>query len=88
MSKTDDPIPRVVASLKKVLPARFHDVSILRETRFQEDLSMDSLNFLEFLVALEEEFRVDLTADVLRVQSLRSVDDVVKLLDQLGAEAR
>ena len=44
---------------------------------------MDSLSFLEFLVALEEALAIPVTAEMLRIQNLMSVADVVALVDSL-----
>ena len=80
---------QVVSVLCSVLPTRYHDFKFQNGTRFHEDLGMDSMSFLEFLVGLEETLAIPLTAELLRVQALRSLGDVLSLIDGLSqTEAR
>lgn len=80
---------QVVSVLCSVLPTRYRDFAFEDGTRFHEDLGMDSMSFLEFLVALEETLAIPLTAEMLRVQALRSLGDVLALIDGLRqTEAR
>jgi acyl carrier protein len=74
---------KILAALTSVLPTRYRDYPFQDSTRFREDLGMDSLSFLEFLVALEEALAIPVTAEMLRIQNLMSVRDVITLVDSL-----
>ena len=46
---------------------------------------MDSLNFLEFLLALEDEFGLRLTDDALRLKAVHTVSDALELVGRAEA---
>jgi acyl carrier protein len=53
------------------------------ETTISEDLGADSLDAVELIMSLEEEF--DLTIEADDAESLKTVGDVVALIDSLKA---
>lgn len=55
------------------------------ESRFKEDLGADSLDLFELVMALEDEYSVEIPAEDLN--TLATVEDVVKYLENKGAEA-
>ena len=59
--------------------------SITLETRFKEDLEADSLDLFELIMALEEEFGVEIPTEEL--ETLATVGDVVDYLKNKGVEA-
>lgn len=50
------------------------------ESNLAEDLKIDSLDAVELVMTLEEEFDIKLPDDVLK--QLKTVEDVVKCVDQ------
>ena len=61
------------------------DVSTMTaETSFKEDLGADSLDLFELVMALEDEYSVEIPADDL--QKLATVGDVMKYLKSKGVE--
>lgn len=58
--------------------------TITAESRFKEDLGADSLDLFELVMALEDEYSVEIPAEDL--QSMASVGDVMKYLADKGAE--
>ena len=59
--------------------------SITPETSFSEDLKADSLDLFELVMALEDEYSVEIPAEDL--QNLATVGDVMNYLKEKGVEA-
>lgn len=53
---------------------------ITMETRLAEDLGADSLDAVELIMAIEDEFGVEVDDE--SAQSIRSVGDIVRLLEK------
>lgn len=53
-------------------------------TSFKDDLGADSLDLFELVMALEEEYNVEIPSDDLG--SILTVEDVIKYLKDLGVE--
>lgn len=54
-------------------------------TSFKDDLGADSLDLFELVMALEEEYNIEIPADDL--SELNTVEDVIEFLKTLGVEA-
>jgi acyl carrier protein len=73
-----DVLQRVLAVARAEVPDRLRGVEVDSSTLLREELGLDSGLFITLVVALEEEFRVDLeSADVSEVTT---VGDVVGLI--------
>ena len=59
--------------------------SITAESRFKEDLEADSLDLFELVMALEDEYNVEIPAEELT--DLNTVGDVIEYLKNKGEEA-
>ena len=59
--------------------------TITEETSFKDDLGADSLDLFELVMALEDEYSVEIPADDL--QKLLTVGDVMNYLKEKGVEA-
>lgn len=59
--------------------------TIQLETKFKEDLGADSLDLFELVMALEEEFSVEIPSEDL--ESIATVKDVIDYLKNKGVEA-
>ena len=57
---------------------------ITLETSFKDDLGADSLDLFELVMALEEEYDIELPADEL--SSIVTVEDVINYLRDKGVE--
>jgi len=57
---------------------------ITRETRFKEDLGADSLDLFELIMALEDEYGIEIEQDSL--ESLTTVGAVIDYLVEAGIE--
>lgn len=55
------------------------EAKITLESRLAEDLGADSLDAVELIMALEDEFGVEVSDEV--AQSIRTVGDIVKILE-------
>lgn len=55
------------------------------ESRFKEDLGADSLDLFELVMALEDEYSVEIPAEDLT--AMATVEDVIKYLQGKGVEA-
>ena len=58
--------------------------SITEESKFKEDLNADSLDLLELVMALEDEYSVEIPAEEL--EKLTTVGDVMNYLKEKGVE--
>lgn len=54
------------------------------ESNFKDDLNADSLDLFEMIMAMEEEFEVEIPSDDL--EQLKSVQDVMDYLKKKGVE--
>ena len=61
------------------------DVEITAETRFKEDLEADSLDLFELVMALEEEYDVEI--DSADLEQITTVGAVMDYLKDKGVEA-
>ena len=52
------------------------------DTNFVEDLNADSLDQVELIMAVEDEFGIEVPDEV--VQEIRTVGDIVKVLEDNG----
>ena len=59
--------------------------SITEASSFKDDLGADSLDLFELVMALEDEYSVEITAEDL--QNLLTVGDVMNYLKEKGVEA-
>lgn len=56
---------------------------VVREAEFVQDLNADSLDMVELVMSLEEEFGVEISDD--EVENLRTVGDAVDYIDEHAA---
>ena len=73
--------------LKEVIEEKLNaeGVDITENTSFKEDLNADSLDLFELVMALEEEFEIEIPSEDL--ESLATVGDVMEYLADKGVEA-
>lgn len=71
---------KVVEIVKEQL--NVEDVEITRETSFKDDLDADSLDLFELVMALEEEFGVEIPAEEL--EQITTVGAVIDYLEEKG----
>lgn len=72
-----------MAALRTILPKKSREQAVDLSTTFVA-LDLDSLKFLEFLLALEEEFGMQLSEDVLKLQAVETIGDAVALVISAG----
>ena len=58
--------------------------SITEETSFKDDLGADSLDLFQLVMAMEDEFKVEIPSEDL--EKLNTVGDVMKYLKDKGVE--
>ena len=61
------------------------NVEITEETSFKDDLDADSLDLFELVMALEDEYNIEIPAEELT--DLETVGDVIEYLKGRGIEA-
>ena len=61
------------------------DGKITATSSFKEDLEVDSLDLMELVMALEDEFNVEIPSEEL--QNIKTVQDVADYLTSKGVEA-
>lgn len=72
--------------LKEVIEEKLNaeGAVITEETSFKDDLEADSLDLFELVMALEDEFDVEIPSEDL--EKLATVGDVMKYLESKGVE--
>ena len=53
-------------------------LEITLETTLQDDLAVDSIAFMEFIINLEDEFKLDIPDE--DVENMQSIDEIVNYL--------
>jgi acyl carrier protein len=61
------------------------NVEITEETRFKEDLEVDSLDLFELAMAFEEEYGIEIPSEEL--ENITTVGAVIKYMQDKGVEA-
>jgi acyl carrier protein len=64
----------------KVIKNRFPDTPINREMNLREDLGMESLDLMEFVMDLEDEFNVNIPDD--RYSTVKTIDDIIIMMEK------
>ena len=54
------------------------------DTAFKDDWALDSLDLYDLIMALEDEFNIELPAE--RQEEIVTVDDLIRVLKELGVE--
>ena len=77
----------MLAKVKEVIEEKLNaeGVEITEETSFKDDLNADSLDLFELVMALEEEFDIEIPSEDL--ENLVTVGDVLNYLKDKGVEA-
>ena len=77
----------MLEKMKEMLAEQLNcEASIITpETSFKDDLGADSLDLFELVMALEDEYSVEIPAEDL--QNLATVGDVMNYLKEKGVEA-
>ena len=75
----------VLAKIRQLLSKKFHvtEDKIQPQTRLREDLNVDSLDAMDLVIALEEEFKLDKIEDR-DIANLKSVQDILNYLTSKG----
>lgn len=73
---------RVVEIVKEQL--NLEDVEITMETSFKEDLEVDSLDLFELVMALEEEYDIEIPSEDL--EQITTVGAIVEYLKNKGVQ--
>lgn len=72
----------IAAALSQVLNRQ---VEIQGSTKIVEDLGMDSLAVMNFIMAIEDRYDISIPLD--RVAQVETVDDLTRAIQQLGGKA-
>ena len=48
-----------------------------------EPFGMDSLNSINLVIALEDQFEIEIPEDLLGIQFVRNIDDICRLVEQV-----
>ena len=76
----------MLEKLKQLLSERFgyDESTITEDTDFKDDLGADSLDLFEMVMALEEEYSVEIPAEDL--SDINTVGDIINYLREKGVE--
>lgn len=77
----------MLEKMRQILSEQFkcEEDTITEETNFKDDLGADSLDLFELVMALEEEYSIEIPADDLT--NLTTVGSVIDYLKDKGVEA-
>lgn len=77
----------MLEKVKEVIEEKLNaeGVEITEETSFKDDLNADSLDLFELVMALEDEFGIEIPSEDL--EQLSTVGDVLNYLKDKGVEA-
>ena len=75
-------LERIIEIVKEQL--NVSDVAISADTSFEKDLEVDSLDLFELVMALEEEYDVEIPSEDL--ERLTTVGEVIAYLTEKGVE--
>lgn len=78
MSNTEEKVQQIIADVLGLDPKE-----VEAKSSFQEDLGADSLDVVEVVIALEEEFGIDIPDE--RAEKISTVQDVVDSIDEIVA---
>ena len=72
----------VFEKVKAILSEQFDkdESDITFETTLDEDLEADSLDFVDLISSIEEEFDFEINVDDSVIDSIKTVDDIVKFI--------
>lgn len=81
------PAPDMEARLKKIVAEQLgvDESKIVPSARFTEDLNADSLDLVEMIMSLEEEFGVEIPDE--DAEKIVTVQDAITYIDTHSAEA-
>ena len=57
---------------------------ITPETSFKDDLALDSLDLYDLVMALEDEFNIEMPTE--REAEIETIEDLIRILKELGVE--
>lgn len=73
---------KLVEIMMDQLSIQPQDITV--DTAFKDDLALDSLDLYDLIMALEDEFNIELPAE--RQEEILTVDDLIRVLKELGVE--
>ncbi len=73
---------KLVEIMMEHLSIQPQDVTM--DTSFKDDLAVDSLDLYDLVMALEEEFNIEMPQE--RTAEIETVEDLIKILKELGVE--
>ena len=77
----------MLARVKEIIEEQLNleNVEITEETRFKEDLEVDSLDLFELVMAFEEEYGIEIPSEDL--EQITTVGAVIEYMKSKGVEA-
>ena len=89
MSDSSGVIPRVKTTIVVALKLEIEPDQIAHdEILFEAGLGVDSVAMMELIVALENEFEVEFSDELIRIENFESVNSIVTLLVPLLEDSR
>lgn len=72
----------VLEKIKAILSEQFdvEEDSITPDTNLSEDLDADSLDVVDLLMSIEDEFEIEIPDE--EIENIRTVDQIVKYIEQ------
>ena len=57
---------------------------ITPETSFKDDLALDSLDLYDLVMALEDEFNIEMPTE--REAEIENIEDIIRIIKEIGVE--
>lgn len=74
---------KIIQLLKSKLSIKYENFNFSEDTKLRDDLEMDSMDFVEFLIGLESEFNISLTNEYLRIKNIETVGDAIEVINEI-----
>ena len=73
----------VLEKIKRILSEQFdvEEDSITQDTRIEEDLGADSLDVVDLIMSIEDEFEVEIADE--DIENIKNVKDLEKYISQI-----
>ncbi len=80
MSEKSEKQSLYLSKIRKIIRDKYslEEAAVKLNSSFSEDFKMDEIDFIEFVLELEEEFNIDLTDE--NAEKMKSVKDLIDLL--------
>lgn len=70
--------------IERVASQDFSREEITGDTKFREDLALDSITLVALMFLCEEHFKVDVESNAGKIADFETIGDIVEFIDEFG----